>query len=93
MSRTPLWTSIAEALTAEIGAGHYAPGDKLSSEAEFSARFGVNRHTVRRALAALAEAGLVHARRGAGVFIAGRPVEYGHTWFAGDRVTLTVAPD
>jgi len=76
MSRTALWTSIAEALTAEIGAGHYRPGDKLPSEAEFSARFGVNRHTVRRALAALAEAGLVHARRGAGVFIAGRPVDY-----------------
>ncbi|MDP3340234.1 phosphonate metabolism transcriptional regulator PhnF [Frigidibacter sp.] len=76
MARTALWTSIAETLTAEIGAGHYAPGDKLPSEAEFSARFGVNRHTVRRALAALAEAGLVHARRGAGVFVAGRPVDY-----------------
>lgn len=24
---------------------------------------------------------------------AGVPVEYGHTWFAGDRVTLTVVPD
>jgi GntR family transcriptional regulator, phosphonate transport system regulatory protein len=23
----------------------------------------------------------------------GRPVEYGHTWFAGDRVTLTVGSD
>jgi GntR family phosphonate transport system transcriptional regulator len=24
---------------------------------------------------------------------AGVPVEYGHTWFAGDRVTLTVTPE
>ena len=24
---------------------------------------------------------------------AGLPVEYGTTWFAGDRVTLTVSPD
>ncbi|MCA1775005.1 MAG: phosphonate metabolism transcriptional regulator PhnF, partial [Loktanella sp.] len=23
----------------------------------------------------------------------GVPVEFGHTWFAGDRITLTVAPD
>lgn len=76
MSRTALWTSIAEALTAEIGAGHYAPGAKLPSEAELSARFGVNRHTVRRALAGMAETGLVHARRGAGVFVAGRPMDY-----------------
>jgi len=76
MPRTALWTSIAETLTAEIGAGHYPPGAKLPSEAELSARFGVNRHTVRRALASLAEAGLVHPRRGAGVFVAGRPVDY-----------------
>ncbi len=76
MARTPLWTSICEALTAEIGAGHYAPGARLPSEADLSARFGVNRHTVRRALAAMAEAGLVHARRGAGVFVAARPMDY-----------------
>ena len=24
---------------------------------------------------------------------AGTPVEYGHTWFAGDRVTLTMGED
>lgn len=76
MARTALWTSIAETLTAEIGGGHYAPGAKLPSEAELSARFGVNRHTVRRALATMAETGLVHARRGAGVFVAGRPMDY-----------------
>jgi GntR family phosphonate transport system transcriptional regulator len=36
----------------------------------------VNRHTVRHALAALAEQGLVHSRRGAGVFVAQRPTDY-----------------
>ncbi len=68
MPRTAIWTSIAEALTADIGAGRYGPGDKLPTEAELSVRFGVNRHTVRRALAALADDGLVHSRRGSGVF-------------------------
>jgi len=75
-SRTPLWRSISDGLTADIATGRYAPGDKLPTEAELSARFGVNRHTVRRALAALAEAGLVHARRGAGVFVTQRPTDY-----------------
>lgn len=74
--RTPIWQAIAETLRAEIAEGLYRPGDRLPTEAELSARFGVNRHTVRRALAALAESGLVHPRRGAGVFVAARPVDY-----------------
>ncbi len=71
-----LWSSIAATLTAEIGAGHYRPGDRLPTEAALAARFGVNRHTVRHALAALADRGLVHSRRGAGVFVAQRPTDY-----------------
>jgi GntR family transcriptional regulator, phosphonate transport system regulatory protein len=76
MARSPLWKSIAESLLAEIAAGHYAPGGKLPTEAELSARFGVNRHTIRHALADLAQGGIVHARRGAGVFVAARPTDY-----------------
>ncbi len=76
MAGKALWSSIADTLTAEIGAGHYRPGDKLPTEAALAARFGVNRHTVRHALAALAEAGAVHARRGAGVFVTARPTDY-----------------
>lgn len=76
MPRSPLWISIAETLRTEIARGHYRPGDKLPTEAALAARFGVNRHTVRRALADLAVAGLVHSRRGAGVFLAARPMEY-----------------
>lgn len=76
MTKPALWRSIAETLTAEIASGHYRPGDKLPTEAALAARFGVNRHTVRHALAALAEAGAVHARRGAGVFVTAKPTDY-----------------
>lgn len=72
----PLWHDIAESLAAEIAAGQYLPGDKLPSEAALSGRFGVNRHTLRRALAELAGRGLLHARRGAGVFVTARPTDY-----------------
>lgn len=71
-----IWSAIAAALTEEIAAGHYRPGDRLPTEAALSARFGVNRHTVRHALATLANDGLVHSRRGAGVFVAQRPTDY-----------------
>ncbi|SMG22732.1 phosphonate metabolism transcriptional regulator PhnF [Paracoccus sp. J56] len=76
MARSPVWKSIADTLAGEIAAGQYHPGDKLPSEAVLAARFGVNRHTVRHALAALAEAGTVRSRRGAGVFVASRPTDY-----------------
>ena len=76
MPRPQLWAAIAGTLTDEITAGHYRPGDKLPTEAELAARFGVNRHTVRHALSSVAEAGLVHSRRGAGVFVAARPTDY-----------------
>ncbi len=52
------------------------PGDKLPTEAALAARFGVNRHTVRRAIASLSEAGLTHAQRGAGVFVTAKPTDY-----------------
>lgn len=70
----PLWQQIARTLTDEVRAA--APGDRLPTEAQLAARFGVNRHTVRRALADLAQAGLVHARRGAGVRVIAPPTDY-----------------
>ncbi len=74
--RLALWQSIAATLTAEIGAGQYLPGERLPSEARMAQRFGVNRHTLRAALARLAAEGLIRARRGAGVFVAARPTDY-----------------
>jgi GntR family phosphonate transport system transcriptional regulator len=73
MARSPIWKTIADTLQAEIAGGHYRPGDRLPTEAQLSARFGVNRHTVRHALSVLADQGIVHSRRGAGVFVAHRP--------------------
>lgn len=76
MARLALWRAIAETLSAEIAGGHYRPGDKLPTEAELATRFGVNRHTVRQALAHLAQDGTVRARRGAGVFVRAQPMDY-----------------
>jgi GntR family transcriptional regulator, phosphonate transport system regulatory protein len=76
LTQTPIWAAIATTLRDEVIQGHYRAGDKLPTEAKLAARFGVNRHTVRRALSTLAEDGLVHARRGAGVFVAARPIDY-----------------
>ncbi|TVP95151.1 MAG: phosphonate metabolism transcriptional regulator PhnF [Roseinatronobacter sp.] len=71
-----LWQSIHDSLRLEIMQGAWRVGARLPTEAELAQRFDVNRHTVRRALQALAEAGLVQARRGAGVFVRPAPVPY-----------------
>lgn len=76
MPRSALWREIAETLQAEIARGHYPAGTRLPTESDLSARFGVNRHTVRHALADLAARGLVLPRRGAGVFVIGRATDY-----------------
>ncbi|MFZ7092455.1 phosphonate metabolism transcriptional regulator PhnF [Primorskyibacter sp. 2E233] len=73
---TALWLSIASDLRDDLSEGRYGPGDKLPTEAQLAERFGVNRHTIRHALSALVEDGLVRTRRGAGVFVTARPTEY-----------------
>ncbi|QQA43850.1 phosphonate metabolism transcriptional regulator PhnF [Pelagovum pacificum] len=76
MTEQPIWAAIAAALRAEIAEGARRPGDRLPTEAQLADRFGVNRHTVRRGLAALADEGLVRSRRGAGVYVAPRSTDY-----------------
>ena len=74
--KTPLWASIADTLRADIAAGRYRAGDKLPTEAALSARFGVNRHTVRHAVKSLVADGVLRTRRGVGVFVVTTPTEY-----------------
>lgn len=75
-SKPSLWQTIATDLTHDIAQGRYGTGDKLPTEAELARRFGVNRHTIRRALAELAQANVVHSRQGSGVFVTHGPLDY-----------------
>ena len=76
MARRALWTAIRDSLAAQVAGGQYRAGEKLPTEAQLAAKFGVNRHTVRRALTDLGEQGLVFSRRGAGVFVAQDQTDY-----------------
>ncbi|MEM0988197.1 MAG: phosphonate metabolism transcriptional regulator PhnF [Pseudomonadota bacterium] len=73
---TPIWISIKDTLSREIGDGRFLQGTQLPTEAELARRFAVNRHTVRRAIGAMRNEGLVRSRRGAGVFVSGQPIDY-----------------
>src|SRR6202163_361414 len=64
-----LWRRIADDLEQAIALGTHAAGERLPGEVEIADRFGVNRHTVRRALSELTERGLVRAERGSGTYV------------------------
>lgn len=71
--REKLSTRVSSALRSRLLAGDVAPGQKLPSEAQLTAQFGVSRTVVREAIAALAADGLVESRQGAGVFVVNHP--------------------
>src|SRR5262252_2534197 len=75
-SGVSLWRRIADELEQSIARGTFKPGSRLPGEIDIAGRFGVNRHTVRRAIAALAERGLVRAERGSGTYIESRRIAY-----------------
>jgi GntR family transcriptional regulator, phosphonate transport system regulatory protein len=64
-----LWRQVADGIERGIASGTYVPGEKLPGETEIAETYRVNRHTVRRALATLAERGLVRAERGSGTYV------------------------
>jgi GntR family phosphonate transport system transcriptional regulator len=70
-----LWRQIAAALEGEIAKARGA-GERLPTEAALTARFGVNRHTVRRALEDLEARGLIRVEQGRGAFVAEDVVDY-----------------
>ena len=71
-----LWRQIEQALATEITDGRQQPGARLPTEADLTARFGVNRHTVRRAMEELEARGLIRIEQGRGSFVAEDVLDY-----------------
>ncbi|MEZ5741461.1 MAG: phosphonate metabolism transcriptional regulator PhnF [Burkholderiaceae bacterium] len=70
------WIRIAQVLAAELADGRPPPGARLPSEQALADRFGVNRHTLRRATRLLADQGYVQIRAGAGLFARSLVLDY-----------------
>jgi len=71
-----LWRQIASTMEGDIAGGVLPPGGRLPTEAELSARFAVNRHTVRRAMEELEGRGLVRIEQGRGSFVSEDVLDY-----------------
>lgn len=65
----PLYYQLGSVLREKILSGQSAPGDRLPTEAELSTEYGVSRITVRQALSALEDEGLIRREAGRGTFV------------------------
>ena len=64
-----LWRQISDRIRANIASGAYDASGMVPAETALAEEFGVNRHTVRAALSALAQEGMVRAVQGRGTMI------------------------
>jgi GntR family phosphonate transport system transcriptional regulator len=75
-SGVTVWRQIADTLATEIRDRAYLSTGKLPGESELSTRFGVNRHTLRQAIAALQTEGLVRIEPGRGTYVQHELLDY-----------------
>ncbi len=68
----PLFVSLAQQLRARIAAGEWSSGERLPTEAALAHGHAVGVNTVRRALALLADDGVVVRRQGSGTYVSAR---------------------
>jgi len=66
----PLYTQVAETLRRRIQVRDYPEGSLLPNSEELEREFGVSEITIRKALAVLADEGLLERKRGLGTFVA-----------------------
>ena len=69
----PLWQQVADDLRNDIQTGRLPAGARLPSEADLVHQYGVSRVTIRHAIKALSDEGLVEAVHGRGTFITDHP--------------------
>jgi len=71
----PIYRLVSDRLRADLLA-FAKPGERLPNERDLAARFGINRHTLRRAIEELVDLGLVERRHGSGTFVCPSVVDY-----------------
>lgn len=76
MPMGPLYLGVKRRILERLAAGEWKPGDRLPTEPELGARFGVAISTIRAGLADLSAAGIVVKRQGKGTFVATHDLDH-----------------
>ncbi|QND52071.1 phosphonate metabolism transcriptional regulator PhnF [Phyllobacterium sp. 628] len=90
-----LWRQIGNVLSDEIEHGDLSPDQRLPSSEALAARFGVNRHTVLKAINHLQSQGKVRIERGRGSFAVVNKLDYNigsHQLFEQNLAASNMAP-
>jgi GntR family transcriptional repressor for pyruvate dehydrogenase complex len=69
LEREPVSEQVVAQLLGMVKAGNLKPDDRLPSERELAASFGVSRPTIREAVRALVVLGVLNTRHGGGIFV------------------------
>ncbi|MDR6817531.1 GntR family phosphonate transport system transcriptional regulator [Neorhizobium sp. 2083] len=70
------WQQVEEDIADDILNGRLSPKAQLPKEADLMERFGVGRHTIRRAISSLEGRGLVQVEQGRGTFVRDGRLDY-----------------
>ncbi|MBR3151805.1 MAG: GntR family transcriptional regulator [Erysipelotrichaceae bacterium] len=85
--KMPIYLQLRELIRNKIEEGEYLPGTAIPSENKLAETFGLNRLTIRNAVDALVNEGLLRRVQGKGVFVIGKKNEISieeHAGFVGD---------
>ncbi len=74
-SNKPLYEQMKEVIIQKIHSGEYVSGDCLPGERALMQQYGVSRITIRQAIGALVNEGIVYRKHGKGTFVAEKKVE------------------
>ncbi|UVO35655.1 phosphonate metabolism transcriptional regulator PhnF [Bradyrhizobium arachidis] len=70
------WEFVRSNIEEAVASRRFRPGEKLPNDLELALKYDVNRHTVRYAIRALEQEGLLRVEQGRGTFVVEHPTPY-----------------
>lgn len=88
VDRHPMYVQLREIIRSRIDDGEFIPGSAIPSESELAQTYGLHRLTVRNALTALVNEGLLKPVQGKGVYVVGKKLGRDLEKLTGFRQTM-----
>lgn len=87
-NKPPIYVQLREIIRSQIDEGEFIPGSAIPSESELAQAYGIHRLTVRNAITALVNEGLLKPVQGKGVYVVGKKLGRDLERLTGFRQTM-----